>query len=64
MKSHPISELMTNIRFRLNPCSFGLFQLYFSSFEAEIPNAIASFKRRKIFLFFYYTSSKWNYLIN
>ena len=42
MKSHPISELETNIRLRLNPCSVALFQLY--SFEAEIPNAIASFK--------------------
>ena len=29
---------------RLNPCPADLFQLYFSSFEAGITNAIASFK--------------------
>ena len=32
----------------LNPCPAELFQLYFSSFEAGIANAISSFKWRKI----------------
>ena len=31
-----------------NPCPAELFQLYFSSFEAGIANAISSFKWRKI----------------
>ena len=38
-------------RIRVNPCSAELFQLYFSSFEAGIANAISSFKWRKILLF-------------
>ena len=32
----------------LNPCPAELFQLYFSSFEAGIANAIPSFKWRKM----------------
>ena len=33
---------------RFNPCPAELLQLYFSSFEAGIANAISSFKWRKI----------------
>ena len=36
----------------INPCLAELFELYFSSFEAGIANAMSSFKWRKIFLFF------------
>ena len=36
----------------INSCHAELFQLYFSSFEAGIANAISSFKWRKIFIFF------------
>ena len=35
----------------INPCAAELFQLYFSSFEAGIANAICSSKWRKIFIF-------------
>ena len=35
----------------INPCAAELLQLYFSSFEAGIANAISSFKWRKILLF-------------
>ena len=35
----------------VNPCPAELLQLYFSSFEAGIANAISSFKWRKILLF-------------
>ena len=35
----------------LNPCPAELLQLYFSSFEAGIANAISSFKWRKILIF-------------
>ena len=36
----------------INSCDAELFQLYFSSFEAGIANAISSFKWRKIFISF------------
>ena len=36
---------------KINPCPAELLQLYFSSFEAVIANAISSFKWRKILLF-------------
>ena len=36
---------------RVNPCPAELFQLYFSSFESEIANAITSFNLQKILLF-------------
>ena len=36
---------------RINPCPAELLELYFSSFEAGIANAISSFKWRKILLF-------------
>ena len=35
----------------INPCPAELLQLYFSSFEAGIANAISSFKWQKILLF-------------
>ena len=41
-----------NTHFHLiNPCPADLIQLYFSSFEAGIANAISSFKWQKIYLF-------------
>ena len=42
-----LSKIAISIR-RINPCPAELFQLYLSSFEAGIANAISSFKWRKI----------------
>ena len=49
----------------INPCPAELLQLYFSSFEAGIANAISSFKWRKILLYYEkQTCLKLKYWIN
>ena len=44
-------KLVSYVWANINPCPAELLQLYFSSFEAGIANAISSFKWRKILLF-------------
>ena len=46
-----LSQHIYLICITFNPCPAELLQLYFSSFEAGIANAISSFKWRKILLF-------------
>ena len=41
---YPMAIMNFNVKWKLNPCPAELLQLYFSSFEAGIANAISSFK--------------------
>ena len=52
-----------SLSYIINPCPDELLQLYFSSFEAGIANAISSFKWRKIILFMKNRQSTKNYFI-
>ena len=49
--SHSVERLLSDCRNNINTCPAELLQLYFSSFEAGIANAISSFKWRKILPF-------------
>ena len=55
-RSSKPNEKLTNIQisqdlFEVNPCPAELFELYFSLSDAEIADAISSFKWQKIWLF-------------